>query len=111
MTKAAYPYSFEYDYCSKERTHHMKKDTTSSELMSITGRDVLTEILRKGAQQMLAMAVENEVVQYIADHEHMRDSAGRRLVVRNGHLPAKQEIYVHPRPESHTQQEGEATFT
>lgn len=45
----------------------MNKDTTNSEHMSITSRDVLTEILRKGAQQMLAMAIENKVVQHIAD--------------------------------------------
>ncbi|MHC4541388.1 MAG: IS256 family transposase [Planctomycetota bacterium] len=67
----------------------MKKDMVNNEHVSITSRDVLTEILRKGAQQMLAMAIENEVVQYIADHEDLRDDDGHRLVVRNGHLPAR----------------------
>ena len=38
---------------------------------------------------MLATAVENEVAQYIADYERLRDASRRRLVVRNGHLPAR----------------------
>lgn len=35
------------------------------------------------------MAIENEVAEYIARHAHLRDGEGRRLVVRNGHLPAR----------------------
>jgi len=38
---------------------------------------------------MLAMAIENEVVEYIAEHENQRDACGYRLVVRNGHLSAR----------------------
>jgi transposase-like protein len=49
-------------------------------------RDILTEILRRGAQQMLAAAVENEVAEYIAAHAGERDADGRRLVVRNGRM-------------------------
>ncbi len=67
----------------------MKKDTVNNEHVSITSRDVLTEILRKGAQQMLATAIENEAVQYITDHKDLRDADGHRLVVRNGRLPAR----------------------
>ena len=67
----------------------MKKDTTETQVMSMTSRDVLTDILRQGAQEMLAMAVENEVAQYLDHHECLRDPSGRRLVVRNGHLPAR----------------------
>lgn len=67
----------------------MKKDTTETQVMSMTSRDVLTDILRQGAKEMLATAVENEVAQYIADYERLRDAGGRRLVVRNGHLPAR----------------------
>jgi len=52
-------------------------------------RDVLGEILRQGAQQMLAAAIENEVAEYIAAHADRRDAAGRRLVVRNGHMPPR----------------------
>ena len=67
----------------------MKKDMTHSEGASTKSRDVLTEILRQGAQKMLAMAIENEVVEYIAEHENQRDACGYRLVVRNGWLPAR----------------------
>ncbi len=67
----------------------MQKNTTNTQVMSMTSRDVLTDILRQGAQQMLATAVENEVAQYIADHELQRDASGHRLVVRNGRLPAR----------------------
>jgi putative transposase len=49
-------------------------------------RDVLTEVLRQGAQQLLSAAIENEVAEYIAAHAEQRDAEGRRLVVRNGHM-------------------------
>jgi putative transposase len=67
----------------------MKKDTIHKEHLSSSSRDVLTTILRQGAQEMLAKAVENEVAEYLSDHEHLRDRQGRRLVVRNGYLPAR----------------------
>lgn len=47
--------------------------------------DVLTDVLRQGAQKMLAQAVEAEVDDYLAAHADQRDEQGRRLVVRNGH--------------------------
>ena len=49
-------------------------------------RDVLTEILRHGAQQMLASAIETEVAEYIDAHAHSKDENGQRQVVRNGHM-------------------------
>ncbi len=53
------------------------------------GQDVLTDILRDGARRMLAQAVEAEVAAYVAAHDHLVDEAGRRQVVRNGHLPER----------------------
>lgn len=50
----------------------------------------LDEIVRQGAQQMLQTAIEAEVQQYVADHDANRDEAGRRQVVRNGYLPARE---------------------
>jgi transposase-like protein len=50
-----------------------------------TVRDVLTEVLRAGAQKLLAEAVEAEVASYIARHADLRDEDGQRVVVRNGH--------------------------
>jgi hypothetical protein len=50
---------------------------------------VLDEILRDGAQQMLTRAIEDEVATYLAAREHLTDEEGRRLLVRNGHLPER----------------------
>ena len=54
-----------------------------------SSRDVLTEVLREGARQMLATAIEAEVQCFLAARDHLMDEAGHRLVVRNGHLPAR----------------------
>ena len=53
-------------------------------------RDALTEVLREGAQMLLAGAVGAEVDAFLAAHAHLRDERGRRCVVRNGHLPERQ---------------------
>ncbi len=53
-------------------------------------RDVLTEVLRTGAQDMLVTAIEAEVNDYIEEHAELRDESGRRLVVRNGYMPERQ---------------------
>ena len=67
----------------------MADSTVSSTIVSIGSRDVLNEILRQGAQQMLTQAIENEVAEYLGRHAEQRDDDGRRLVVRNGYLPAR----------------------
>lgn len=67
----------------------MEQSTVPTECLSIRSRDVLTDILRQGAQQMLAAAVEHEVAEYIERHALVRDDDGRRQVVRNGRLPAR----------------------
>jgi transposase-like protein len=51
--------------------------------------DVLTEILRTGAQRMLGAAIEKEVAEYIGGRSEILDEDGRRLVVRNGSLPER----------------------
>src|SRR3954468_14957756 len=53
------------------------------------GQDVLTEILRDGARRLLSEAIEAEVAAWIDAHAHLKDDAGRRQVVRNGHLPER----------------------
>lgn len=68
----------------------MEDSRISSNIVSIGSRDVLNEILQKGAQQMLASAIENEVADYLEGHADQRDENGRRLVVRNGYLPARE---------------------
>jgi hypothetical protein len=67
----------------------MENDTINTQQMSISSRDVLTDILRQGAQKMLAEAIENEVAEYLDRHACVRDDRCHRLVIRNGHLPAR----------------------
>ena len=53
-------------------------------------RSPLDELVREGAQKMLQSAIEAEVNDFLLAHEHRRDEAGRRQVVRNGHLPSRE---------------------
>lgn len=48
------------------------------------GSLLIDEIVRDGARQMLAVALQAEVAAYIDAHAEERDEAGHRLVVRNG---------------------------
>lgn len=47
------------------------------------------EVLRSGAQRLLAEAIEAEIAEWIESHAHVQDEAGRRQVVRNGYLPKR----------------------
>jgi putative transposase len=49
----------------------------------------LDQLFREGARRMLAVALEAEVEAYIATHAELVDEHGHRLVVRNGHAPAR----------------------
>jgi len=49
----------------------------------------LTDILRAGAQRLLAQAIEAEVSEWIASHAELKNAEGHRQVVRNGHLPKR----------------------
>lgn len=51
--------------------------------------NVLDELLRQGAQRLLAQAIEAEVEGWIADRATCRDGQGRQQVVRNGYLPQR----------------------
>jgi len=51
--------------------------------------DPLTEVLRKGARDLLAQAVEDEVTVFLAAHADIRDDEGHQMIVRNGYLPAR----------------------
>nr|WP_172686912.1 IS256 family transposase [Mycobacterium avium]AKT73075.1 transposase IS6120 [Mycobacterium avium subsp. hominissuis] len=54
------------------------------------GRSLLDEIVRDGARQMLAAALQAEVAAYVAAFADQLDEDGHRLVVRNGyHQPRK----------------------
>jgi transposase-like protein len=54
-----------------------------------TSKDVLTDVLRQGAQQLLTQAIQAEVASYLEARTELRDADGRQLVVRNGYLPER----------------------
>jgi putative transposase len=53
-------------------------------------REALTEILRAGAQKMLAAVIEEEVASYVTQRVGLLDNGGQRQVVRNGFLPERE---------------------
>ena len=68
----------------------MKKDT----VVDIAGRapvgDVLTELLRNGAQELIRQAVEAELRELLDQHATRRTEDGRAGVVRSGYLPERE---------------------
>jgi putative transposase len=50
----------------------------------------LDALVREGARKMLQAALEEEVQLFLENHAARVDEQGRRLVVRNGHLPSRQ---------------------
>lgn len=61
------------------------KTPESSESFS----DALSDLLRQGARQIIAQAVEAELNEFIEQYQGLRDETGRRAVVRNGYLPER----------------------
>ncbi len=53
-------------------------------------RDALTEVLRAGARQLLAEAIEAEVGSFLTEYQQERNEAGHQRLVRNGYLPERE---------------------
>lgn len=75
-------------------------------------RSALDDVLRDGARRMLQEAIESEVAEYIDRHARLVGEDGRRLVVRNGHLPERDLVTgVGPvrvkQPRVHDRREGQ----
>ncbi len=51
--------------------------------------DPLTDLLRRGARQLILQAVEEELELFLAQHASKAVDDGRRAVVRNGYLPKR----------------------
>ena len=66
------------------------QEVTTTSFTIPSSRDVLSDLLRDGAQQMLAAAIEAEVSEWIEGHTPVRDGRGHRQVVRNGYLPERE---------------------
>ncbi len=67
----------------------MSQSNEAVALIPAASRDVLTGILRDGAQRLLAEAIDAEVEGWISRHAELKDARGRQLVVRNGHHPTR----------------------
>ena len=52
--------------------------------------DPLTELLRKGAQDLIGQAVELELAELLAQYSDCRTSEGKAAVVRNGYHPQRE---------------------
>lgn len=52
--------------------------------------DLLTELLRTGAQQLICQAVEAELQELLDQHSERRTGDGKAGVVRNGYLPERE---------------------
>ncbi len=49
-----------------------------------TFSDALSELLRQGARQIIAQAVEAELSEFLGQYRGLKDERGRQAVVRNG---------------------------
>jgi transposase-like protein len=67
----------------------MDKSTLKLDFSREATKDVLTEVLRNGAQQLLLAAVEEELESFLKGYKPLRLLDGRLSVVRNGYLPAR----------------------
>lgn len=52
--------------------------------------DPLTDLLRKGAQDLIGQAVESELAELLAQYSDCRTSEGKAAVVRNGYQPQRE---------------------
>lgn len=65
----------------------MQKDNVITLKKPETNSDILTEVLRNGARQLLAKAVEAEVKEFLDQHN---DPDSKSRFVRNGYLPERE---------------------
>lgn len=67
----------------------MSQSNQAAVTLPVPSRDVLTGILRDGAERMLVQAINAEVDDWIGRQAGLKDERGHRLVVRNGHHPTR----------------------
>jgi len=65
----------------------MQKDNVITLKKPETNNDLLTEVIRNGARQLLAAAIEAEVKEFLDHHNH---SDAKARFVRNGYLPERE---------------------
>jgi transposase-like protein len=67
----------------------VKLNSKTTEQPAETVADPLTAMLRQGAKELIAQAVEAELLSMLEQHQGLRMLDGRQAVVRNGYLPER----------------------
>jgi len=67
----------------------MQRTAESLAMPAPSFQDVLTDVLRDGAQRLLAQAIDAEVETWIDSHKQLVDEDSHRVVVRNGRMPTR----------------------
>ncbi len=67
----------------------IKNTSTQGEKKESITTDLITEVLKKGAQELLTKAIEAEVSEFLKNYESLHDDQGHRVIVRNGYLPER----------------------
>ena len=73
-----------------ENPNTLKQIGPEAEYDQMSPDDMLSEVCRQGAVKMLARVIEDEAQAFIERYQDFRDGSGRRLVVRNGHMPERE---------------------
>lgn len=76
---------------AEKRIYHITKVTVVAfRAPAGFSADPLTDLLREGARELIARAVEAELNAFLDAHDGQTDLTGRRRLVRHGHLPERE---------------------
>jgi len=68
----------------------MSKDNVIELKKPEQNADILTQMLRQGAKELIQRAVQAELSEFLEKYDAIQDDQGRRGIVRNGYLPERQ---------------------
>ena len=66
-----------------------KNKVVSLEIPELSSRDVLTEYLREQSRELLRVALEAEITEFMQEYKNESLADGRQAVVRNGYHPER----------------------
>ncbi len=75
---------------ARREQEYIRDNLDSDHQAGASSPEALTEVLRTGAQRLLAKAIEAEIQADLADHREFLDDHGRHRVIRNGHSPERE---------------------
>lgn len=69
----------------------MEKCTVQTQIIKEENSwSVLEQVAREGARKMLQLALENEVGEFIQRYSNLTDDNGKKVVIKNGYMPARE---------------------